>query len=201
MELDSLKKSWQEANIKPAMDENKIQHMINNQGRSAFSSLLTYEKIGIIIAIICLPLSLIFKDIALIILYLISVPIIITWQVYKYKYLKKIDLTSMNILEVSKRIIKYRKYLSIEFIVAIVWAIIFCLLFVFRTIVVDIANMKHIAVEQVETLTIVLLLLGILLTLVVTVAILFKFLYLNNIKRIQSAIKEIQEFEQENNNQ
>jgi len=201
MELDSLKKSWQEANIKPAMDEDKIQHMINNQGHSAFNSLLKYEKLGIIIAIICLPLSLIFRDIALIILYLVSVPIMVTWQIYKYKYLKKIDLTSMNILDVSKRIIKYKKYLSIEFFVAMVWGMIFCLLFVFRTVVIDLANAKHIAVEQVETSTIILFLIGIFLILTIFAGIFFKFLYLNNIKRIQKAIKEVQEFEQEDNNQ
>lgn len=201
MELDSLKKSWQEANIKPAMDEDKIQYMINNQGHSAFSSLLKFEKIGIIAVTICLPLSLIFKEIELVILYLVSVPIMIIWQIYKYKYLKKIDLTSMNILEVSKRITKYKKYLSIEFIIGLVWLIIFCLLFVFKALIVDMANIRHIAVEQIETSVIVLSIIGIFILLVITATLLFKFLYLNNIKRIQSAIKEIQDFEQENNNQ
>ena len=197
MELDNLKESWKEANIKPIMDEEKIQHIINNQGHSAYNSLLNYEKLGIFLAIILLPLSLLFDDTALVILYLTSVPFMLIWQIYKYKFLKKIDLAAMNILNVSKKITMYKKYLSIEFFIGMIWGIVCCLLFVFRTLIVNFAKKNHINTDQVETSNIILWLLSAFLFLAVIGGLAYKFLYIRNIKRLQDSISEIQEFEQE----
>lgn len=179
------------------MDEEKIQHIINNQGHSAYNSLLNYEKLGIFLAIILLPLSLLFDDTALVILYLTSVPFMLIWQIYKYKFLKKIDLAAMNILNVSKKITMYKKYLSIEFFIGMIWGIVFCLLFVFRTLIVNFAKKNHINTDQVETSTIILWLLSAFLFLAVIGGLAYKFLYIRNIKRLQDSISEIQEFEQE----
>ena len=57
MDLDNIKKAWQESNITPSIDEQKIEKMLSNEGNSAFNSLFKYERFGRISMIICLFLA------------------------------------------------------------------------------------------------------------------------------------------------
>lgn len=61
MDLDNIKKVWQENNAKPDIKEHKIQQMLDNKGKGAFENLIKYEKLGLILAIICIPISFVFR--------------------------------------------------------------------------------------------------------------------------------------------
>lgn len=139
MDLDKLKNTWQNAEIKLTMNENQIQQILNNKGKSAFNKLIRYEKIGFIVSFLLIIASIgliIFSQIALKIkddyfplFFCVSTILISIWQGYKYKFLNKIDTLKMDILQVSQNINTYKKYIVGEWIVAIIWTIAMFLIF------------------------------------------------------------------------
>lgn len=192
MDLDNIKKSWQKADIKPIVSEDKIQKMIDNKGKSAFNSLLRYEKFGIILLILCIPLGLIvFEKYAPVsAFYACSVLLGLCWQIYKFVKLKQIDMATMGITEISERFLWYRKAIAKELAIGIVWFIVIVLFIGYLEF------SSHIEKDYIPHLIIfiscmTLAFIGVLLT--------YKMLYWKNIKKMQDSINEVKEFEKDNN--
>ena len=57
MDLDNIKKSWQNADIRPIIDEDKIQKILDNRGKGAFDALLKYDKLFFWLLIPCFLLG------------------------------------------------------------------------------------------------------------------------------------------------
>lgn len=190
MDLDNIKKTWQETEIKPSIDNEKIQKMISNEGRSAFNSLIRYEKIGIILLVLCIPMifALSLRHTPVIVFYLFSVVIFLMWQVYKFKKLRRISLSETSITEISGHFYWYRKAILKEFVAGLVWIIFFFILFGYFELLDDTDYFyKH--------LTILIISVSIGLVLAITI---YKIVYWNNIKKMDLSIREVQEFEKDN---
>lgn len=190
MDLDNIKKTWQETEMKPAIDEKKIEKMISNKGQSAFNSLLKHERNGIIMLLVCIPLGyLIFnKYLPVMIVYLSSIVVGLVWQVYKFRKLKEIDMSAMSITDISNRTYSYRKTLMKELAIGIVWLISFIILFGYFELLSYTSHYNDVLIILI-IMTIIAL---------VAVIILYKILYWKNLKKLEESIKEVQEFEKEN---
>ncbi len=131
MDLDKIKKDWQETVVQTSINEDQIERMIDNKGQSAYSKLLRYEKIGIAVIFICMFLIGVFRYTELRVYYLVSCLLILVWEVYKLKFLQKMDVFNMNIIEVSERYLRFRKYVLYEAIIMVFWFLGFFGLFGF----------------------------------------------------------------------
>lgn len=197
MDLDNIKKVWQVTDIKPAISDEKIQKILDNKGKSAFEKLVKYEKIGLILGAICIPISFTFRDTATIIFYLCSILLILIWQVYKYKFLKGINLSEMGIIEISTKINRYKKYISREFIIGIAWAFAFTGFWCFNVIYKDIS--KNTLENSMTPLIVICIVYVVMLsTLIVIAWALYKTMYTTNIAALEKSIKESEEFEKDN---
>lgn len=190
MDLDNIKKKWQETEIKPNLETEKIYAMLSNKGYSAFNSLLRYEKMGMIAMIACLGLGyLMFLKYPLIaIIYCVSAILVFFWQLYKWKKLKNTNIAEMTIMEVSTLFYWYRKVIYKEFFLGIVWFILFF-------IILGYLEITHDPSFRSDRITIFIT--GAFIGLIGTI-ITYKLMYWNNIKKLAAAIKEVEEFEEEN---
>lgn len=198
MDLDNIKKAWQESTPSPGISEEKIQQMLDNRGKSAFGSLIKYERWNLISLFICIPLSFVFIDRITIIVYLCSLFLGLIWQIYKFGFLRKINLAEMGILEISSRIATYKKFISREFIAGLIWAIPFLALWLAR-----IAISKELFSLIINPTLVIAMFVVIYLIIATTVIViawaLYKHMYINKIKIIEKSIQEIKEFEKDNN--
>lgn len=195
MDLDKLKKSWQEADVTPTIHENKIQKMLDNKGKGAFENLLRVEKIFFWLLIPCAFAGLFFyhmHPLPGIVYFALLIPAFF-WQAYKIRTLKKIDLSNMGILEVSKCMVRYKKNIFWEIIVGVVWVIIFFIFYVYWGLP---AMFPRLYNEDSE-FSLLILLIGTIVLSIVIGLVLYKYLYINNIKKVQDSIREIEEFEKE----
>ena len=190
MDLDNIKKTWQETNIKPGIDDEKIRKMLSNEGHSAFNSLLRYEKLGIAVLVICLPLGylLFSKYTPLALCFIGSNLLALLWQIYKLRKLKQVDMVTMSITEVSCHIYWYRKIIIREFFVGAIWLICFFIFFGYYELIYDSASFTRQLIVIAAVIVIGL----------AVAYIIYKILYLNNIKKLETAIKEIEDFEKDN---
>lgn len=190
MDLDNIKKKWQETEIKPNLETEKICAMLSNKGYSAFNSLLRYEKMGMIAMVACLGLGyLIFSRYPLIvIIYCTSATFGFFWQLYKWKKLKNTNIAEMTIMEVSTLFYWYRKVIYKEFFLGIVWFILFFIILGYLEITHD---------PSFRSLRITIFIAGAFIGLIGAI-VTYKLMYWNNIKKLATAIKEVEEFEEEN---
>ncbi|MBK5720470.1 hypothetical protein JGH11_06260 [Dysgonomonas sp. Marseille-P4677] len=190
MDLDNIKKTWQETNLKPTINEDKIRKMISNKGKSAFRRLLFHEKLGLFILIIFIPIGyfVLERHTSMRVIYLITTLSGIVWQLYKINRLKKVDLQLMTITQVSKHIHWYRTAILKEISFGVVWFILFFILLGYL----DISENTDHLLRRIVALSIVIVV-GL-----VFVLLTYRLLYLNNIKKLQASIKEIEEFEKGN---
>lgn len=190
MDLDNIKKSWQETEIKPIVNEDKIQRMISNEGQGAYNKLLKHEKNGFWALIVCIPIGyLLFKQyLPVVILYITAVIFGLFWQFYKIKKLKMIHLDKMSITEVSKNIYLYRKNIFKEFTIGAIWFFAFFIVLGYCKISerTDESSIISIGIIIASVIGFI----GVLLT--------YKLLYWNNIKKLETSIKEVEEFEKDN---
>jgi len=191
MDLDNIKKTWQETDIKPDIDNEKIRKMLSNEGHSAFNSLLRYERLGIAVLLLCLPLGyLVFsKYLPLALCFIGSALLALLWQVFKLRKLKQMDMATMSITEVSCHVYWYRKIIIREFFVGAVWLICFFIFFGYYELIYDSASFTRQLIVLIAAIAI-----GIIVAFVI-----YKVLYLNNIKKLEAAIKELEDFEKDNN--
>lgn len=193
MDLDNMKKTWQQTSIKPQLEEDKIQQMLDNKGKGALDKLLRTEKIFLWMAIIILPLACLLEfSRPFISLFFIAmlVPGCI-WQIYKIRFLKKIDTLQMGIVEISAHINRYKKYLLWEITAAIPILIIFMLSYT-----IFLLHPKDYSYESLRP-AIIMATAGIIITIVICIPIYLN-LYLKNIRDIERSIQEIKYFEEEN---
>lgn len=191
MDLDKLKESWQKTDAKSTMDESKIQLIINHQGQSAFRSLIKTERILLITYIICVFLSFVFRDLLCIIVYLASIVLGFVWQIYKYKFLKKIHLTEMPLLDIADKIATYKKYLYKEIYIGCVWAIGFLILWIVRVVAQDLIRISP--GHKISIFLLIIIFMGMFLFVGVISVALYKILYLDKIETIKEAIKDAEE--------
>lgn len=193
MDLDNMKKTWQQTSIKPQLEEDKIQQMLDNKGKGALDKLLRTEKIFLWMAIIILPLACLLEfSRPFISLFFIAmlVPGCI-WQIYKIRFLKKIDTLQMGIVEISAHINRYKRYLLWEITAAIPILIIFMLSYT-----IFLLHPKDYSYESLRP-AIIMATAGIIITIVICIPIYLN-LYLKNIRDIERSIQEIKYFEEEN---
>lgn len=193
MDLDNIKKTWQETEIKPTIDTEKIQKMISNEGRSALENLLWYEKLGMWLTIPCLLVLLttwhIHKSVFVMSIFIIIGALI--WQIYKLSFLKKLDVVSMNILEISSHINRYKTYVSRELIAGVVvLSVFFAFYTFFTTKATEYSSdvIMYMLVRFIITVSV-----GTIVTILT-----YRYIYQKNIKKLEASIKEIQEFEKDN---
>lgn len=199
MDLDNIKKSWQEAQVRLTIDEDKIQKMLDNKGKGAFSALLKFDRLGFWLLIPCLLLGIIgIFCIHLLpgIFYSILVIGGLFWQRYKIQYLKGFDLSEMGILEVSKCITKYKKFIIYEILIGAIAIVVFFIFYTYFGLPEMFPKLNEI--EDSGKFLLIMLITGIIATAIFSY-LLYRYMYLNNIKRIEKSIKEIEEFEYDNN--
>jgi len=186
MDLDNIKKTWQETDLKPSIDDRKIRMMLNNRGRSAFNSILSYETVGAICLLLCVPVGyLVFdKDISIRIFFVVSTILGLVWQLYKLVRLKKVDLATMSITEVSRHIVWYRRAMVKELLIGASWFICFIIFFGYLELKLDSPHF----VRQLIVL-VVASFIGFLVALLI-----YRTWCWNNIKKIEAAIKEVEEY-------
>jgi hypothetical protein len=193
MDLDNIKKTWQETEIKPTIDNEKIQKMISNEGRSALEKLLWYEKLGMWLMIPCLLVLLITWHIHKSV-FVMSVFIVIgglIWQIYKLSFLKKLDVVNMNILEISSHVNRYKTFVSRELIVGIVVLFVFFVFYTFFTT----------KATEYSSDVIMYMLVRFIITVsvgIIVVILAYRYIYQKNINRLEASVKEVQEFEKDN---
>lgn len=190
MDLDNIKKTWQETEIRSTIDEDKIRKMISNEGQSAFQKLLSYEKFGLFMLILFIPIGyFVFRrHFSLQLLYIITVLLGIVWQLYKINKLKKVNLQLMTITQVSKHVHWYRKAILKEMTYGMVWFVIFFTLLGYL----DLSEHTDRVFNRVILLIIVMIV-GVISTILI-----YRLLYWRNINKLQESIKEIEEFEKDN---
>jgi len=198
MDLDKIKEIWKENDIKPSIGEDKIYKMLDNKGKSALNGLLRFEKISV-----CLLPFFIFAPfihnhynklapypLFSIILFIGLCIIGFFWQLYKIRLLKKIDPEKMDVILYSKHIALYRKYISYEIIVGICWLIAFVLSYFF--------SLTH-RIPGEHMMFFIIFMAVLLIISVIIIVLFYKWLYTKKIKEIERNIKEIEEFEHDNN--
>ncbi|MFV0418172.1 MAG: hypothetical protein ACK5KT_05535 [Dysgonomonas sp.] len=198
MDLDNIKKSWQNADVKPIINEDKIQRILDNRGKGAFDALLKYDKLFFWLLIPCFLLGLLisfFMHPLPGIFYSILVIIGFFWQAYKIKVLKSFDLSAMGILEVSKCITKYKKYIVYEILIGLVSIIPFFIFYTYYGLPEMFPRLYQ--GESASTSLLIILIIEIVLTLIISYWI-YKRTYLKNIRKIEKSVKEIEYFENDN---
>ncbi len=202
MELDEMKNLWEKTNKiaeKTKISEGKIIEMLRKSYKGAMNSLLSLEILGLIIILPCATiiycmfsfwnLNAIYGVEVLKWTFIALCIIGFFWQGYKYKFLKGIKIAEMNILEVSQKVLRYRKYIINEAIAGTIFFIIFMIPLMYFVYTFRFGN------EIIFPLIIyyaTIFALGVLMILF-----LYKKLYFNNIKKIQESLAEIEEFQKE----
>lgn len=193
MDLDNIKKTWQQAELKPTIGEEKIQKMLDNKGQSAFNSIIRYEKFGIIGLIICLLVAypVFSRHMPVFYTYLITCLLGVAWQIYKFRTLKNANIADAGITDVAKLYYRYRKMIIKEFIVGLVWFLFFVILLGYLELSPKWGtnHFKNYLIIFVISMSI-----GILVG-----VFLYKKIYWNNLKRIEESLNEVEYFENENN--
>lgn len=194
MDLDKLKETWKKTDVKPETDESKIYKILSRKGNTSLRKLIIYEKFGMLVCPFLIFLPFVHNYLVPTVSYPICTLVLFTgfciiayfWQIYKILLLKKLNISRIDIISSSKLITKYKKCLQYElfgglcWIIALVGSYSFSLTYRFST----------------NNITLFIVSCSVLILLSVTIIILFyNFFYIKHIGKIQDAINEIKEFE------
>lgn len=196
MDLDNIKKTWNDDLFTPSFSEDNIRQIIYRKGKTALSLLLWFEIIGLIIVLPLMVVPYIHE------LYLPRVPypaftkyffmcgccISFLWQIYKVRLLKEIDLKQMDILSGLKVISKYKLYIKREIIVGMAFACIVLGSF-FLEYVDTISDHGRLSFYVYN--------IAVLVAFSLIILAFYKYFYKKNIKNIMSALEEVKEMEKE----
>ena len=196
MDLDNMKKTWNDNLFTPSFSENNIRQIIYRKGKTALSILLWFEIIGLIVVLPFIALPYIHE------LYLPRVPYpaftkyffisgclaSFFWQIYKVRLLKKIDLKQIDILSGLKIISRYKLYIKRELIAGMAFAFIILGSFFYEYIDIISSNGKF---------SFYLYNLIVLVTICLIMLAFYKYFYKKNIRNIVSALEEVKEMENE----
>ena len=200
MDLDDIKKVWNEVELlreQKQMSDEKIKMMLKNEGKSALDRLTRLSKIGMIILIplglfMCLNSYKFFEaggyypicPLFMLLLCIASEP----FEIYIYRLLKGIDLSTMTVKEVSTRILKYQNIVKKAEFYGIILFIIYMAVWLFLHYKLMFGGKM---VWGFIIFTGVIYMAG-----VIAIPILYKKLYYNNINKIKESLKELEEFDQ-----
>ncbi|MDL2214642.1 hypothetical protein LJC00_00440 [Dysgonomonas sp. OttesenSCG-928-M03] len=195
MDLDKIKKSWQNTDPKLNINKEKIQMMLDNTQKGAFNILMRYEKVCILLLVLMLPLALFFPNIVVSRFLIVSLVAISIWQFYRYNLLRKTNFAHMGVIEISVRIAKYRRLISYGLILGIVWLLIYLPVYCFFAIHnnKDFNYGKYIS-SEIHAIALFCIL-SISLTALV-VWFMYKKVIMKNISTIQNILEEVKEFEE-----
>lgn len=198
-DLDILKNAWQKAhNDSNVLSEDNIRSILRDKNKSMLDKLIHMEKLFIWLTPL---LILIFWGLMYVqsiakgeftcgliwigSIFTVYCIYVIISQIYKYNYLKKIDMINMSVITVSTLIAKYKRYTTYELIIGMCWAVPF----VISIILVGIGTTA-------PTWTYIFFILYSITIFAIALYINNK-LYFKRIKVIQQTLKEIEEFEKE----
>ncbi|NDW18482.1 hypothetical protein D0T53_06080 [Dysgonomonas sp. 216] len=198
MDLDKIKDIWKNTEISPSLNDENISRILNNKGKGALNRLLSYERLSMCLLPFCMLLPFIhnkiFADIApfplvSIVLFILFCSIGTFWQYYKVKLLKKINPNDMNIIEASKYITLYKKYINYELSIGIIWILTVISTYTY--------SLLHLFVDKVLPLFIIFVLAEVIVA-ILFVYFFYRWMYTKNIRSIEHSIKEIEDFEKDN---
>lgn len=197
MDLDKLKKDWQELDATPSsISEEKIKKMMDNKGQSALSKLKRMERIFLILILFCVGVPFLHNyifgeklgyNLFMIVLYVSFCVIAIFSQLYKLTILKKIDLEKSDILTCSKQILWIRKYLTMELFVGLIFAITMMVAFGVHTIKILPEYLQLYYTIYIVLLTAIL---------IVVLLLFYRATYRKYINQVKQSIDEVKEFEE-----
>ena len=199
MELDEIKKIWQEIDLlkeKQQVNEERIKEMLRGKGKSALGKIINVEKFGMIILIpcgilFCFGSHLFFKaggyymfyPLILLLFCIVMEPFVIK----NYRMLKKFDLSNMTIKEVSEKILKYENSLQKSQIYVMIGFIVYYGIWYYL--------LYKLAVGSQIVWWLIIFLAVTYSTAIIIPPVFIKKWYLKNINRIKKSLKELEEFE------
>jgi len=135
MELDKLKNTWEkvsEIDAKPS--DEQILNLLKSS-KNIWSRIIIKEKIGFIIGLIlciffCLLIPELGGDFRGFFEIFVCVVVMTIWQLFKWRYIKKIDIMNSDILSISKYVNKYRDFCIFEGVMVIFWLILLFVLLI-----------------------------------------------------------------------
>ncbi|GAB6010379.1 hypothetical protein [Dysgonomonas reticulitermitis] len=194
MDLDNIKKTWQQTDLKPTIGEEKIQKMLGNKGQSAFNSIMRYEKYSIIGLIACILIAypLFSRHMPVFYFYLIACIIGIIWQVYKFSLLKNANIAELSITKAAKFYYQYKGMIIKELIISCVLFFFFVVLFGYFELAPK-WNTGHFQYSLI--IFVISMIIGLFVGLF-----LFRKLYWRQFKKIEKSLKEVEDFERDNHN-
>lgn len=194
MDLDNIKKTWNDNLFTPNLTDDNIRHIIYKKGKTALGRLLWFEIIGLIVVLPFIAAPYIHA------LYLPRVPypaftkyffvscclISFLWQIYKVLLLNKINLKHMDILSGLKLISRYKLFIKRELFAGVIFACIILGSFCYEYI--DIISDQNKVIFYLFNMAILIITCLIML-------VFYKFFYKKNIESIESSLKEVIEME------
>lgn len=194
MDLDNIKKTWQQTDLKSKVDDSKIRKMLDNKGQSAFNSIMRYEKYGIIGLVICMLVAYPFfsEHKPVFYFYLVTCLVGIVWQIYKFKLIKSANIAELSITKAAKFYYQYRGMIVKELIVGCVWFLVFIILFGNFELAEkwDTGHFQYSLIVFIGSMFIGLL----------VGFILYRKLYWTHFKEIEKSLKEVEDFEKDDHN-
>ncbi|MDH6306502.1 glucan phosphoethanolaminetransferase (alkaline phosphatase superfamily) [Parabacteroides sp. PF5-5] len=124
MDLDKAKKAWMNNSFQPSINKDKIEHIMNKDGQSAFIKMKRYILRGVIICLVYSLFLMIFyllaEDIPGFLPFIVMCQLILIigglWSYYCYRYLQKIDLGRMDITTFSRYFLRFRSWEKWEWV-------------------------------------------------------------------------------------
>lgn len=200
MDLEVLKKEWQNnAAFKKEVKDSMIKEMIANRNKGAFERIKKYEKEALriipvcVIAFVILSCSILFHGSGFGIFWvLLMIPVgglLWYWSYWLCGFLDKIDMSRMNVTEVSRYILKYKTYLIRHTIGATILMPVYMGVWLYNYI--SVADPGFLETSRKEFFVLYLLVLVILLLVILW------FRFFKHIRDIQNNLKELEQFESE----
>lgn len=198
MDLDSLKKVWNETQIElPSVSDDKILSILKSKGKTALSKLFIWELVGIIVLLSLIIIPLINKKVldifdhskASMLFIGVFIALSCVWQAYKILILKRANLANNSILTSSKYICRYKLCINIEVFISVIFISVFITLFFYPLLESISESKRYLLYAIIATWIIVTILL---------LYVVYKKFYQKQIQQIEDSIREIQEFEKDN---
>lgn len=201
MELDEMKNLWQQYD--KALQQNKIlneqlvQMMLKDKSKNTIRNILNFEYTGLIVCsililVFALQFTTIFGNTLMMAAYFISLLFIIASLVlfyYKHKMLTSLNFSSSKVSDTARTLERFRLLVSKERLWTFICSpvIIAALLIVFTKWVrnIDIMDMPDVFLPRIIIGSVALL---------ISLAVLYRLLYFNNIKAIKQNLEEIEQF-------
>lgn len=192
MDLDNIKKAWNENTFTSCLTEKRILDIISRKGKTSLDRLLWFEIIGLLIVLPCMSIPYIHE------LYFPRVPypeftklFFVTmcatsffWQIYKVRLLRSIDLKADDIITSLNTISKYKLYIKREFFIAVPFITAFIISFCYGYV--DVISKEAEAKYYLINFTILIIA-------IILMILFYKLFYKKNISSMEIAFKEVKE--------